>query len=316
MRRRQLLRAGTGLSALSVLSGLAACGSGEPAPAGQVRIATGGTTAVYYLYGRAIVELIHQRLRHVQPAVLVTAASAENITLVLGGGAEVGFSQADVAAEKVGRSASDLLSLARLYDDNVHLVVREDGPIGTLADLRQRRVSVGARGSGTSFTAQRVLSVGPAGLTDGLKRFDLGLDDSAAGLREGRIDAFFFSGGPPVAAIANLATTVALRLIDLHDLVEPLRRRYGEYYTDRVVPGSTYPGVKTAQTIGIPNYLVVRSSMADSMAYALTKLLFDGRDTIARAHPVGNRLEVRSAISTPPLSLHPGAARYYRAIKV
>jgi TRAP transporter TAXI family solute receptor len=293
---------------------LVACSSGEPEPSGPLRIATGSQTAVYYLYGGAIATLIRQRLPKVQPSVLVTAASAQNVKMVLEGSAEVGFTQADIAADTSNAPAA-LAALARLYDDYVHLVVRRTGPIQSLADLIGRKVSIGAPGSGTGITANRLLTVGLNGLPGRVNTLQYGLDDSAAALRDGRIDAFFFSGGLPVRAIASLAQSVTVRLVDLHDYVERLRAQYGEYYADRVVPRSTYSGVEATQTIGIPNYLVVRASMAESMAYALTKLLFDGRDTLAKAHPAGARLNVRSAISTPPLNLHPGAARYYRSVK-
>jgi uncharacterized protein len=298
-----------------VLATAAACGSGEPEPSGPVRIATGSRTAVYYVYGQAIASLIRQRLPKVQPTVLVTAASAQNVTMIVQGAAEVGFTQADIAADTADGPKS-LTALARLYDDYMHLVARRTGPIRTLADLIGRKVSIGAAGSGTGVTANRLLAVGLAGLPGTVQKLQYGLDASAAALKDGTIDAFFFSGGLPVQAIATLAQSVTLRLVDLHNYVEPLREKYGEYYADRVVPRSTYSGVEAAQTIGIPNYLVVGTSMAEPMAFALTKLLFDGRDTLARAHPAGARLNVRAAISTPPLNLHPGAARYYRTIKV
>jgi hypothetical protein len=294
---------------------LTACDSGEPAPSGKVRIATGSQAAVYYAYGSAMAQLIRDRLPDVQPSVLVTAASAENVNLVLAGSAEVGFTQADIAGEGALRSPGQLVTLARLYDDYVHLVVRQPSDIHSLADLRGRRVSLGAPGSGTGITANRLLSVGPTGLADSLQREQLGLDESVTALREGRIDAFFFSGGLPVAAVDTLAKSVAIRLIDLHDYVPLLRRQFGEYYAERVVPSSTYSGVEPTLTIGIPNYLVVNATMPEPMAYALTRLLFEGRDALARAHPAGARLNVRSAISTPPLSLHAGAAHYYRDIK-
>jgi uncharacterized protein len=294
---------------------LTACDSGEPAPSGKVRIATGSQAAVYYAYGSAIAQLIRDHLPDVQPSVLVTAASAENVNLVLAGSAEVGFTQADIAGEGAQRSPGQLVTLARLYDDYVHLVVRQPSDIHSLADLRGRRVSLGAPGSGTGITANRLLSVGPTGLADSLQREQLGLDESVTALREGRIDAFFFSGGLPVAAVDTLAKSVAIRLIDLHDYVPLLRRQFGEYYAERVVPSSTYSGVEPTLTIGIPNYLVVNATMPEPMAYALTRLLFEGRDALARAHPAGARLNVRSAISTPPLSLHAGAAHYYRDIK-
>jgi TRAP transporter TAXI family solute receptor len=299
--------------ALVLLAVLAGCQSGGQPPAGRLRIATGSTTAVYYAYGSAIGELVQQRLPGVQAKVLVTAASEENVRMVLDGSAEVGFTQADIVASG---PTGQLVALARLYDDYVHLVVRQTSDIHSLADLHGHRVSLGAPGSGTGVTAGRLLTVAPQGLADSLQKLQLGLDESAAELRDGRIDAFFFSGGLPVAAIDSLNTATAIRLIDLHDYVQPLRKQFGDYYAERVVPKSTYPGITTPTlTIGIPNYLVVRSSMSDSMAYALTKLIFDGRDTIAKAHPAGARLNVRSAISTPPLALHPGAARYYRDVK-
>jgi uncharacterized protein len=292
----------------------AGCGSGETEPSGRVRIATGSQTAVYYLYGGAIAALIRQRLPKVQPTVLVTAASAQNVKMILDGTAEVGFTQADIAADTPSAPTA-LTALARLYDDYVHLVVRRTGPIRTLSDLIGRKVSIGAPGSGTGVTANRLLSAGLAGLPGTVQKLQYGLDDSAAALRAGTIDAFFFSGGLPVRAVATLAQSVTIRLVDLHNSVEQLRSQFGEYYTDRVVPRSTYSGVEATQTIGIPNYLVVKAGMAESMAFALTRLLFDGRDTLARAHPAGARLNVRSAISTPPLSLHPGASRYYRSVK-
>ena len=304
MRRRTLL--------LLTATALTGCQSSGQPPAGRVRIATGSTAAVYYAYGTAIERLIRQRLPGVQPSVLVTAASAENVRLVLAGDGEVGFTQADIAA---AADSGELRALARLYDDYVHLVVRQASDVQRLADLRGHRVSLGAPGSGTEVTVARLLSVGPPELGGALQKLQLGLDESVTALRESRIDAFFFSGGLPVGAIDSLAKSVAIRMVDLRDFVEPLRKKYGEYYAERVVPLSTYSGIGPTATIGIPNYLVVRATMAEPLAYALTKLLFDGKDALAKAHPAGARLNVRTAISTPPLALHPGAARYYRDIK-
>jgi len=304
------------LSLLATAGLTAACQSGEQAPSGRIRIATGSQAAVYYAYGTAMAQLIRNKLPDVQPSVLVTAASAENVNLVLGGSAEVGFTQADIAAERADRSPGQLVSLARLYDDYVHLVVRQPSDIHTLEDLRGHKVSLGAPGSGTGVTAGRLLSVRKDDLADSLQRQQLGLDDSVKAIREGSIDAFFFSGGLPVAAIDTLAKSVAIRLIDLHEYVPLLRKAFGEYYTERVVPRSTYSGVEPTLTIGIPNYLVVNATMPEPMAYALTKLLFEGRDALARAHPAGARLNIRAAVSTPPLGLHPGAANYYRDVKV
>jgi uncharacterized protein len=305
--RRTLIRA---TAAAVVVGAAGGCTGDDREPSGRVRIATGSTTAVYHAYGTAFGELIRTRLPEVEATVMVTAASAENVRLVLSGGAEVGFTQADVAG---GAFTEDnrLVALARLYDDYVHLVVRADSQLDAIGKLAGRRVSIGAPGSGTSVTAGRVLSVAgnPALLPE-----PLGLDDSVAALREERIEAFFFSGGLPVRAIKDLSEIVRLRLIPLGMFATAMSKEFGDYYAERVVPGSTY-NTQPVTSIGIANYLVVRLDMARELAYALTKLLFDGRDTLTRAHPAGARLNIRSAISTAPLPLHPGATRLYREQK-
>ena len=294
---------------------LTGCRSAGQEPAGRLRIATGSTNAVYYTYGSAIARLVKRTLPKVQATVLVTAASQENVYLVLRGGAELAFTQADIAGAGNVDSPGQLASLARIYDDCVHLVVRDGTAIRSLADLSGRRVSVGAPGSGTGVTAARLLAVAGKSVADGVHTVQLGLDDSVAALRGGTIDAFFFSGGLPVLAIAKLAYVVSIQLVDLQQYVQPLRKSFGGYYADRVVPASTYAGIATTVTVGIPNYLVVRSMMPESLAYELTRLLFDGRSELAKAHPVGARLNPRSAINTPPLALHTGATRYYREAK-
>ena len=244
------------------------------------------------------------------------SATRENVNRVLGGSAELGFTQADIAGPIATASprGQQLMSLARLYDDYVHLVVLAAGPIRELADVSGHRVSIGVNGSGTAITAARLLDVG-GNLRATTTVVELSLDASVQALLDDTIDGFFFSGGLPVAAINTLATKAELRLVPLGEFVQPMRNRNGDYYVDRVVPAGTYPGTAAAETIGIPNYLVVRASMSQTLAYAVTELLFTGQDVLAHAHPTGARLNTRSAIVTPPLALHPGAARYYRHVK-
>lgn len=308
MRRRTLLEV-AGMAGLGVLAG---CESGGAEASGTLRIATGSKGAVYYAYGMAIAEMAKTALPRVHASVLQTAASEANVHFVLTGQAEVGFTQADIAGAGNETAPGQLAALARLYDDHVHLVAAAGGPVRTVPDLRGRRVSVGASGSGTAVTANRVLAVIDPDLAHSVAKFQLGLDDSIAALERGDIDAFFFSGGLPVNAIKALAERFAIRLLDLHENVAALRSRYGDFYAERVVPASTYRGITATVAIGIANYLVVRVSMPEPLAFGVTRLLFDGRDQLAKAHQAAARLNVRSAISTPPLPLHPGAVRYYR----
>lgn len=324
-RRRRLITALVGcLAALLAVPVLAlACDPADDDVRGRIAIATGSTGAVYYAYGTAYAALLRRELPGVRPAVLPTAASERNVEMVLDGSAQVAFTQADIAAAALGpaRPGADaparhgtLTALARLYDDYFHLVVRDDGPVRSLADLPGHRVSTGEEGSGTFVTATRLLAVAGIEPTRDLAERRLGLDDSVTALRAGRIDAFFFSGGLPVTAIAGLARDTRVRLVDLGRYVAPMRRAYGDYYTERILPGSTY-GLPPVVSIGIANYLVVRDDLPEPMAYALTRVLITGRDQLARAHPAGARLNRRNAISTQPLRLHPGAVRYYRKTK-
>lgn len=288
---------------------VAGCAVRKP-PHRQVRIATGSPTAVYYAIGSAFARVIDQDLPGADASVLVTAASAENVQLVSAGRAEVGFSQADVLVSG-GVPAPSMAALARVYDDLLHLVVRATGPIHALEDLRGRRVSVGAQGSGTVVTVQRLFAV--AGLT-GVDQQKLNLDDSVAALLADDIDGFFFSGGLPVTGIKELTGRASVRIVDLSKWASDLRKAYSDVYVVRDVPVSAY-GMPAVATIAVPNLVVVASSMDDDLAFDLTRLLMERRDVLAAAHPAAERLDSRSAISTLPVPLHPGAARYYRSIK-
>ncbi|SDS56428.1 TAXI family TRAP transporter solute-binding subunit [Actinoplanes derwentensis] len=298
------------IAGLTLLLMVTAC-SQEETPEREVRIATGSPTAVYYAIGTALSKIIDAELPNTTASVLPTAASAENLEMVAQGRAEIGFTQADVLVTG-GEPKPGLVALARVYDDLLHLVVRADSKILELADLRNKRVSVGARGSGTTVTADRLLSV--AGMPQAIQRRELSLDDSISALRNREIDAFFFSGGLPVSGIKQVSAEVGTRLVDLSAWVGELRRVYSDVYVVRDVPMSAY-SMTTVATVAVPNLLVVAATMPDDLAYDLTRLLMERRGALAAAHPAAERLDLRTAIATLPVSLHPGAARYYRSVK-
>ncbi|WP_305784323.1 TAXI family TRAP transporter solute-binding subunit [Symbioplanes lichenis] len=300
MRRRSLL-------AGFALPFLAAC-TGEEPERRRVRIATGSPTGVYHAVGTALAGLVRRELPGTETTVLATAASAENVRLVTSGGAEVGFTQADILT---GDQPS---ALARVYDDLLHLVVRADSPVTALGDLRGRRVSVGARGSGTVVTVDRLLAVARMAGTGQIQRRELSLDDSLAALGARDIDAFFFSGGLPVTGVQRLGSDAPIRIIGLAGWAPALRQTYTGVYEVRDVPASVYH-VPAVATIAVPNLLVVPASLPESTAFDLTRLLLERRDVLAAAHPAAERLDIRSAIATSPVPLHPGAARYYRSVK-
>ncbi|WP_130513666.1 TAXI family TRAP transporter solute-binding subunit [Krasilnikovia cinnamomea] len=291
---------------------LTAC-VGKTPESRRIRIATGSPTATYYAIGSALARLVGRELPGTGADVLATAASAENVQLIFGGAADVGFTQADVLVSG-GGSPPGIVALARVYDDLLHLVVRADSPIKTLEDLKGKTVSVGAHGSGTAVTVARLLDVAGMSAPTMVDRQELNLDDSLRALAAYGIDAFFFSGGLPVAGIKQLSTRGRARLIDLSRWAGDLRRTHSEVYVVRNVPVSAYQTLPVA-TIANPNLLVVSASMADDLAFDLARLLMERRDELAAAHPAAERLDPRSAIATLPVPLHPGAARYYQSVK-
>jgi TRAP transporter TAXI family solute receptor len=300
--------------AVAVATGLAGCPSSDATvPAGPLRIATGSPGGVYFLYGGGIADSVRRRLPALRPQVLETAASAQNLRMVATGAAEIAFAQADTSADAVAAGAK-VAALARLYDDYLHLVVRRDSGIAKLGDLAGKRVSIGAQESGTVVTTRRLLVAAGIDPDVGIQPQLLGLDDSAAALQTDKIDAFFFSGGLPVARVRELSGRVPLRLVPIGQYAGALRAAHGQYYAEHTVPESTY-GLPPVSTIGIPNYLVVPAGMPDQTGYALTRLLFDDQAELGKVHPVVARLNPREAIYTHPLALHPGAARYFREIK-
>ncbi|MFG2104689.1 TAXI family TRAP transporter solute-binding subunit [Micromonospora echinaurantiaca] len=304
-------RALLALLLVAALTGVAGCRD-APAAAVPIRIATGSPTAVYHAFGQSLAAILNRELPGVRASVVVTAASAENVRLVGAGDAELGFTQADVLPAAPATHPS-VLAVARVYDDLLHLVTTAGGPVRTLADLRGRRVSVGAAGSGTEITASRLLAVAELG-EDAVHRERLGLDDSVAALRSGRIDAFFFSGGLPVRAVEELSGATAIRIVDLGDWTDPLRRGNPEVYVSRDIPRSVY-GVDPVTTVANPNFLVVRANLPESLVREVTRLLMERRAELAAAHPAAGRMSPRAAIATAPLPLHPGAAAWYRATK-
>lgn len=311
LRRRRVARR-TVLSGLSaaVTAALTGCVGGTR-DARQIRIATGSPTAVYYAVGAALAGIVERELPGVDASAIVTAASAENVRLIVNGQAEIGFTQADILVTGATPDTR-IAALARVYDDLLHLVVRADSGITALDHLRGRRVSVGASGSGTGVTVGRLLAVAGMGRPGVVTQEKLNLDDSLRALSAGKIDGFFFSGGLPVTGIKQLGGTK--RIVDLSAWVTDMRKVYSDVYVVRDVPASAYQ-LPSVSTIAVPNFLVVPRSMADDLAFDLARLLLERRDVLAEAHPAAEGLDIRSAVATPPVPLHPGAADYFKSVK-
>ncbi|MBB5789782.1 TAXI family TRAP transporter solute-binding subunit [Jiangella mangrovi] len=319
MRRVRAVLAAAALTAVVATTGGCVGGGPEPAAAAApIVVAGGGTTGVYYSYGDRLAGELAERLG-VGASVAETAGSVENLGLVATGEALLGFTAADAAADAVaGRAPFDgplpIRSVARLYDDLVHVVVPAASDVTELGDLRGRRVSLGAVGSGTEVIARRLLAA--AGVAEGELLLDpLGIDASIAALREGRLDAFFWSGGLPTPGVAELAAAVPIRLVELRPVIDEVSRAHGGVYRQAVVPAGAYGLAEPVVTMAVPNFLVTSAEADEAVIAEVTGILFDRRAAIAEGVAAAAQLNGRRAIYTGPVELHPGALRHYRERK-
>jgi TRAP transporter TAXI family solute receptor len=317
VRRRSLLLA-------PALSATAACGDPEPARRfhdGRLYIGTGLTTGVYYLLGGAFADLVTRNVTGFEARAEPTNASVDNIRRISAGDMQLGFALADAAADAVaGRVAFEgkpqpVTALARLYLDTMHVVVRVDQKIKAVSDLRGKRVSTGPQNVGTEPFALRIL--GTAGLnpdSDVIRRA-LSIGETTAGMSDGSLDAFFFAGGLPVPAIADLFAAAPGRFafLPLDPLLGPLIERFGTSYTKVSIPKAAYGTGTDIGTVAVANLLLAAPDMPADLAFQLTRLLFTHQDELVAAHPEGRNVNRNSGRETGTVPLHAGAQRLYSA---
>jgi len=312
------------LAAAVLTAVVAGCGSsGDAGSSGRreperLVVTTGGEGGIYFVYGAAFAKVISAHLPGFRAKAVGSTGAVENLMRLRDGNADIALTLGDTALDAVeGREAFNtpvpLAALAQIYRSYVHVVAVQGSGIRTLADLKGKRVSIGSPDSGTAVVAERVLTLAHIDSRRGIRRRQLGVAESAAGLQSGALDAFFWSGGLPTSAVSDLARAKRMTLLDLSALAKPLRQRYGGVYENATIPAGTYPGVDAAvPTISIPNYIVVSRRMNGGLAHDLTELLFKYGDALVAAHPESRSLDpARAQQVIAPIELHPGARQYY-----
>jgi TRAP transporter TAXI family solute receptor len=286
----------------------------------RIAIATGGTGGVYFPYGGALASLISEHVEGVQAEATGTSASVDNMLLIEDGGADLAFVLADTAYD--AQQGNDPFenpipgqTLATLYNNYTHIVVKGDSGINTVADLRGKRVSTGSPGSGTEVIANRILTAAGLNPDADISREQLGAAESAGAMRDGNVDAFFWSGGLPTAAVTDLGATpnITIKLLPHGDLTSALQQQYGPFYSTATIPANTYPNqAEDVEVVVVPNVLVVNESFDEELAYNIVSAMFQYRDELVAAHPAANDLTLANAVNNSPLPYHPGALRYYQ----
>jgi len=287
------------------------------------RIGTGGTAGTYYPVGGMIANAVSQ------PGKIVVTAQASNgslanVTAINGGALESGFSQADVAtwAQKgtgvfEGKpNVPGLRLIANLYPESVHIVVRKGLGVKTPADLKGKRVALDEPGSGTLINARMILAA------YGVKESDIKPDyikPNQAGdkLKDGSLDAFFFTGGAPAGAIAELATAGGgIELVPIDGPQADALRKSSPFFAPDVIPADTYKGVAAVKTLAVGAQWVTSDKADAATVYEITKALFSDstQKILAAGHAKGKLITKENAVKGAGIPFHPGAEKYYREV--
>jgi TRAP transporter TAXI family solute receptor len=293
----------------------------------RVSIATGGTGGVYYPMGGGMANILSKYIPYLEATAEVTTASVDNCLLVGKQKAELAFIMADTGWDAYQGKAQfkekvALRTLAVLYPNNMHVVTVEGKGIDKVSDLKGKRVSTGAPGSGTEVMGLRVLEANGLDASKDMTRDKLGVSESAGALKDGKIDAFFWVGGLPTAAITDLGATpgIKMKVLNSADAVPKMREKYGPLYVKGVIPAKTYPGQDVDVPIAVVwNVLICNEKMKGDVAYDILKTLFDHKAELVASHRDARYLFLETqAGGGSPIPFHPGAIRYYaeKGIKV
>src|SRR5512132_1331316 len=283
-------------------------------------IGTGGTGGVYYPLGGAVANVLSKSLPNVQATAEVTGGSVDNLKLIGAGKSELGFTMADAALDalkgedKFKSGKVPLQALLVVYPNRMHVVTVEGTGIETMADLKGKRVSTGSPGSATEVMAFRVIEAAGLDKDKDMKRERLGVAESVNALKDRKIDAFFWVGGLPTAAVTDLGATpnVKIKLIDHADTVDKMNAKYNNLYSTGVIPAKTYPGQDKDNAIAVvQNILVANAKMSDQVAYDIVKTFIEKRDELAAVHGEAKNITLENQVKkNSPIPWHPGALKY------
>jgi TRAP transporter TAXI family solute receptor len=283
-----------------------------------INVLTGGTSGVYYPLGVALSKVYGEKISNVRPTVQATKASVENLQLLQQGKGEIAFTLGDslAAAWKGEEDAGfksplkKLRGITAIYPNYIQIVASKDSGIKTLADLKGKRLSVGAPKSGTELNARAILAAAGLSYKDLGKIEYLPFAESVELMKNRQLDATLQSAGLGVASLRDLATSVEITVVEVPAAVVD---KAGPPFVKATIPANTYNGQANAvPAAAVVNYLVTHEGMKEETVYQMTKAVFENLPDLAAAHAAAKSIKLENALDGMPLPLHPGAARYLK----
>ncbi|MBZ0224752.1 MAG: TAXI family TRAP transporter solute-binding subunit [Comamonas sp.] len=297
--------------------------SGAMAQQTFINVLTGGQSGVYYPLGVSLAQIYGKSIPNARATAQVTKASAENLNLLQAGRGEIAFTLGDALSDAwkgdadagFTKKLDKLRGISATYNNIIQIVANADSGIKTLADLKGKRLSVGAARSGTELNARAILKA--AGLTyqDLGKVEYLPFGESVELIKNRQLDATLQSAGLGVASIRDLATSVKIVVVPVP--ADVVAKVGDPAYQPTIIPANTYTGqTEDVATAAIPNFLVSHSGVSDELAYQMAKQLYANLDTLYAAHNAAKAIKLENAVKGMPVPLHPGAERYYKEVGV
>ncbi|TXT49096.1 MAG: TRAP transporter solute receptor TAXI family [Spirochaetes bacterium] len=287
-----------------------------------IAIGTGGTAGTYYPLGGAMAEIWNRNIARMNATAQSTGASAANINLLRDGKVDVVIIQNDVGFYALNgvelfkdRPFKDLRGMACLYNETVQLVALESSGIKTVYDLKGKKVSVGAAGSGVEANARQILEAAGLSYADIRVQY-LSFAESASNLKDGNIDAAFTTGGFPIAAIQDLAISKKTVLVPVDkELLKKLMDKWS-FYAPTIIPAKTYSGIDVdVPSVAVKSMLAVSTKIDANLVYEMLKTMFENGPRLVAAHAQGANIKLATALEGMSLPLHPGAEKFYKEIK-
>jgi hypothetical protein len=283
-----------------------------------VSIASGWVVGVYYPLAGAISNIAHKNLPDIKITVESSGASVANAKLIAAGDADMAILQNDIAFYALQgvkpmfeKPVTNIRGITSLYQEHCQIQARKDAKIASVTDLKGKRVCVGPLGSGTEQNAMQILEMYGMKFDDFSKVERLTATESSDYLKDGRIDAAFYSVGVGAAGLVDTAMTVDCIIVPVDGSQRDALMKKYPFFTKAVVPKGAYKGIEQdVPTVAVMAILVARAEMEEAMAYQITKAIFDNLTDIERAHAKGKELKLETALNGMSIPLHPGAEKF------
>src|SRR5712672_3797841 len=292
------------------------------AQAQNISIATGGTGGVYYPLGGGMAAVLSKYVSGMQATAEVTGGSVANLQLIGTGKPYLGMTMADATLDafkgqdKFTGKPVPVRTLMIMYPNRMHVVSIEGTGVTKMSDLKGKRVSTGSGGSATEVMAVRVIEAAGLDKDKDMRRERLGVAESVSALKDRKIDAFFWVGGLPTAAVTDLAATpgMKMKLIDHADTVEKMNAKFGKLYTASTIKAGAYPGIDKDNAIAeVWNIIVTGDKISNADAYAIVKTLVEKKADIVAVHKEAESFSLDNQVQErSPIPFHPGALKYFK----